>query len=265
VLPRALAPLATQPHQAGVLLDFDGSISTIVEDPAAAVAMPEARRVLRRLVASLRAVAVVSGRPVSVLAAAIDVEGLTLIGQYGLERLEDGEVVVDARAAPYLPAVAAAAEELERALPGLLIERKAGVAVTVHWRTEPERERDAVAAVDDIARRHGLTVYATRKAREVRPPVPVDKGTAVAALVDASGVTEACFAGDDRGDLPAFDALTAAVADGRLRHGVRVAVASPESPAELLAAADVTVDGPAGLVALLNALADEVSGRAAPR
>jgi trehalose 6-phosphate phosphatase len=265
MLPSALAPLAARPQEAALLVDFDGSISKIVDDPADAVAMPEARAVLARLVGSLRAVAVVSGRPVSVLARAIDVDGITLVGQYGLERLEGGEVVVDPRAAPYLPAVAAAADEAERALPGLLIERKAGVAVTVHWRTAPERDAEATAAVADIARRHGLTVYSTRMAREIRPPVPVDKGTAVAALLDRLGVTEACFAGDDRGDVSAFDALTSAVADGRLHHAVRIAVDSPEAPPELLATADVTVDGPAGLVSLLDALADEVSGRAAPR
>src|SRR5260370_41605829 len=90
----------------------------------------------------------------------------------------DGRAVVDPRAAPYLDAVAAAANDIERELPDLLVERKAGVAVTVHWRTAPEREADAIEVVDRIARRHGLTVYPTKMARELRPPVPADKGTA---------------------------------------------------------------------------------------
>src|SRR5260370_30670702 len=117
----------------------------------------------------------------------------------------DGRAVVDPRAAPYLDAVAAAADDIERELPDLLVERKAGVAVTVHWRTAPEREADAVAVVDRIARRHGLTVYPTQMARELRPPVPADKGTAVEALL--ARAAPASFAGDDRGDLEAFAAL----------------------------------------------------------
>jgi hypothetical protein len=42
---------------------------------------------------------------------------------------------------------------------------------------------------------------------------------------------------------------------------VRVAVGSPEVPPEILARADVIVDGPAGLAALLAALVAELDGR----
>jgi trehalose 6-phosphate phosphatase len=117
-------------------------------------------------------VAVVSGRPVEFLARAIDVPGLVLVGQYGLERMIDGRAVVDARAEPYLEAVASAAGEVEHELPDLHVERKAGIAVTVHWRTAPEREQEAVEVVDRIARHHGLAVYRRRWPRVRRrcPP-----------------------------------------------------------------------------------------------
>ena len=256
-LPDALRPLAARAERSAVLLDFDGSLSAIVDDPADARVLPEAREALRRLVAVMGLVGVVSGRPVTVLAGAVDVGGLTLVGQYGLERLERGTVVEDARVAPFVEAVAAAADEAERELPGLLVERKGRIAVTVHWRTSPERDAEAVARTDEIARRHGLTVYATRMARELRPPVPVDKGTAVEALLD--GYDAAVFAGDDRGDLPAYDALDRLAAAGRLGAAVRVAVDSAEAPPELLARADLVVDGPVALAAALGALADAVS------
>jgi trehalose 6-phosphate phosphatase len=256
-LPEPLLPLAAQPDDAAVLVDFDGSISEIVDDPGAARVLPAARAALAILAGRVELVGVVSGRPVEVLARAIDLPHVTLVGQYGLERLVDGRVVVDPRVEPYLPAIDAAAADAERELPGLFVERKAGIAITVHWRTAPDRDAEAVAAVDRIAGRHGLTVYATRMARELRPPVAVDKGSAVETLLD--DVAAACFAGDDRGDLPAFAALERAVADGRLDHAVRVGVGSKESPPELLAQADVVVDGPAGLVTLLEDLA-EASG-----
>src|SRR5262249_38210490 len=248
-----LRPLAARPRESAVLVDFDGTISAIVDDPASARALPAARDALSALIGTFGTVAVVSGRPVEYLARAIDLPQLTLVGQYGLERMVDGRAVVDARAEPYLGAVARAADELERELPDLLVERKAGVAVTVHWRTAPAREGTAVDVVDRVARRQGLTVYATRMARELRPPVPADKGTAVAVLVE--GAIGACFAGDDRGDLDAFAALERLVAAGRLEHAVRIAVGSAEAPAELLAQADVAVDGPTGLVTLLDDLA----------
>jgi len=257
-LPDPLLPLAARPHQAAVFVDFDGSISEIVEDPGAARVLPAARDALAALAGRLARVAVVSGRPVEVLARNIALPQVTLVGQYGLERLFDGRVVIDPRVQPYLPAVAAAADEAERELPDLFVERKAGVAVTVHWRTVPDREADAIAALDRIAQRHGLTVYATRMARELRPPVPIDKGTAVETLLD--GITVAAFAGDDRGDIPAFAALARAAADGRLDAAARIAVGSKEAPPELVAEADVIVDGPAALAALLEDLARAASG-----
>lgn len=254
-LPSLLEPLAASPSVAAVLVDFDGSISAIVDDPAAARVLPEARVALSKLVERVGTVGVVSGRPVGVLAAAIDVARIVLVGQYGLERIVDGRAVVDPRAEPYLDAVAAAADEIERDLPALLVERKAGIAVTVHWRAAPERDAEAVAAVDRIAERHGLAVYATRMAREVRPPVPVDKGAAVESVLTDAGARTACFAGDDRGDLPAFAVLEQWTYAGRLTHAVRIAVSSPEAPPELVAQADLIVDGPGGLVALLEQLA----------
>jgi len=87
---------------------------------------------------------------------------------------------------------------------------------------------------------------------ELRPPVGVDKGNAVAALAGDARV--AMFAGDDHGDLAAFDALAARVRDGALDAAVRVAVRSPEEPAELVARTDVGVAGPAGFAAFLAEL-----------
>jgi trehalose 6-phosphate phosphatase len=251
----ALRPLADRPDQAAVLLDFDGSLSVIVDDPAAATVLPEARAALADLVGRIKLVAVVSGRPVDVLADALELDGVELVGQYGLERRVDGRTVVDARVVPYGDAVAAAADEAEREQPGLLVERKGGVAVTVHWRTAPERDADAAELAEELARRHGMVTYATRMARELRPPVPVDKGTAVERLL-APGFFAACYAGDDRGDLPAFDALDRTADAGRLTHAVRIAVGSSESPPELLERSDVVVDGPGALAALLQELAD---------
>ena len=63
-----------------------------------------------------------------------------------------------------------------------------------------------------------------------------------------AAVRRALYAGDDRTDLDAFGGL-----DG-LELGVRVAVASPEAPPELLAAADLVVEGTDGVLELLRRL-----------
>ena len=258
-VPRALLPFVDAPDRAALFVDFDGSLSPIVLDPAAARVLPAARAALARLVPILGQLAVVSGRPAAFLRDALDLDGLGYVGAYGLERIVDGDVVVDERVRPFVDAVARAADEAEVALPGLLVERKGAVAVTLHWRDQPERGADAFAWAAEAAPRLGLDApLRGRMAVELRPPVPVDKGTTVAEL--ARGAAAAAFAGDDAGDLPAFAALRVLVDDGTLAHAVSIGVTSEESPPEVHAA-DIVVEGPVGLATLLDELADAISGR----
>jgi trehalose 6-phosphate phosphatase len=252
----ALEPLVAAPARAAVLVDFDGTLSPIVANPDAAAPLPAARDALAGLVGAVGTVAVVSGRPVAFLRAALGIDGITYVGQYGIERWDGARVVTDARVEPFLPVVEEVAGAAERELPGLRVERKAGVAVVLHWREQPERGPEAEAWAGDAARRSGLAVHPAKMAVELRPPVPMDKGRAVAEVCGGAGA--ALFAGDDAGDLAAFDALDRLEADGSLAAAVRVAVRSEEAPADLVARADVVVDGPTGLAALLAELGEEV-------
>ena len=68
----------------------------------------------------------------------------------------------------------------------------------------------------------------------------------------AAGLGAACFLGDDRGDLAAFDALDRLAGDSV--HVTRIAVRSSEMPEELERRADIVVDGPEGALELLRAL-----------
>lgn len=214
---------------------------------------------LQRLVAHFGCVGIVSGRPVEFLRRVLPVDGLELVGQYGLERWVDGRIVVDARVAAYTEAIASVANAADAELPGVFVERKGQAAVTLHWRMHPERGEGALAWAKQAAGAHGLAEFPTKMALELRPPVPVDKGSGVAAL--ATGSRTALFAGDDHGDLSGFGALDQMCAAGTLDAAVRVGVQSAETPAELVARADVVVDGPAGLVGLLTELVDAVTAR----
>ncbi len=247
-----LASLVHDPPRTAVVADFDGSLAPIVADPAAAVALPGVLEVLEDLVGNVGTVAIISGRPVEFLASRLPIGGLILVGNYGLERLVDGLVVLDPSAAPFLPAIAEAADEAERAWPGLHVERKGGIAVTLHWRGDPDQGEAAAAWAEATGVRLGLKVVLGRMARELRPNVPTDKGTVLEGLLRDHDA--ALFAGDDHGDLAAFDALDRLAAVCALRAAVRVGVASTEGPAEICSRADVVVDGPAGLSALLSEL-----------
>jgi trehalose 6-phosphate phosphatase len=135
---------------------------------------------------------------------------------------------------------------------GAYVEDK-GLSVGVHLRrvADPRRWAGPVeTAARDTAARHGLRVEPGKLVWELRPAVGFDKGDAVHRVVAEVGAEAVVMAGDDRGDLVAFRAVEELAASGLA--GLRVAVRSAESPPELLALADLVVEGPQGLRALLE-------------
>jgi trehalose 6-phosphate phosphatase len=247
-----LAPWLAAPGRAGVLTDFDGTLSPIVDDPEAAQPLPGAVDLLARLAARYRTVAVVSGRPVAYLLDRLGpLPGVTMVGLYGLEKREGGAIEVLPEVRRWRETVDSVAAASETAAPaGVYVERK-GLAVGLHYRQAPEAASWVLAWAVDQAGRTGLVVHHGKMSLELVPPVPTDKGLVVAAL--AEGLDAACYVGDDVGDLPAF----AALADLR-NQGVAtlaVAVRSGEEPPELVEQADLVVDGAEGAMAFLRRLA----------
>ena len=232
----ALARLREAPQLAAVLLDVDGTLAPIVERPEDATVPTETRDVLRDLVKRYALVGVVTGRPATLARDLVGVEGMQIVGSHGLE-------------------LAAEADEWRARLQDFRrtvdwpVEDK-GLALSYHYRTyaDPDAARAELERVAGRARNAGLRARFGRMVLELLPPLDVDKGTAVQTLLERAGLSHALFAGDDTTDLDAFRSVDA------LEVGVKVAVASTEAPAELLARADVVVDGPAGLVELLRTL-----------
>jgi len=253
----ALAVLRRDPRSTCVVSDFDGTLAAIVDDPATAHPLPGAVEVLRALVRKMGRVAVVSGRPAGFLAEHLirrgaDVGGLRLVGLYGLETVDEhGRVSATPEAEQWRDVVASAAARAERdAPPGGRVEPK-GLSVTLHWREHPELEGWAMSAAGRLAGESGLVLHPARRSVELRPPLDIDKGTAVGELV--SGFSAACFLGDDLGDLPAFAALDRLASDGT--RTVKVAAAGADVPVDVVMAADLVVEGPVGALEFLRALA----------
>jgi trehalose 6-phosphate phosphatase len=249
-----LAPWRDAPEAAAVLTDFDGTLSAIVDDPEAAIALPGVPETLSRLAQRFSLVAVISGRPVAYLMDRLaSPPGVTLIGLYGLEKGEGSDITPLPQAGRWRRVVAQVADAAQAAAPpGVYVERK-GLSVGLHVRRAPQWaswvEQWAAAA----AHRSGLVVHPAKMSLELVPPVATDKGVVVADLAAGRvGLAAVCFIGDDVGDLPAFDALDRLAATGVLT--LAVAVLSAESPPALLARADLVVNGPAGALALLHDL-----------
>ena len=256
-----LAAVLAAPGDALIASDFDGTLSPIVADPGAAHAHPGAIAALRRLAGQVGTLAVVTGRPVAQavqLGGLAGVPGIIVLGHYGWERWQDGQVT----SPPSPPGVSAARQELSTVLggagapDGVWVEDK-GHALAVH--TRRAADPDAALAglrepLEALAARTGLAVEPGRRVIELRPP-GMDKGVALTGLVRQRRARSVLFFGDDLGDLAAFAAVRALRDQGT--PGATIVSAAPES--ELSKdEGDFVVDGPDGVADMLDALADRL-------
>jgi trehalose 6-phosphate phosphatase len=233
----ALARIAAEPAAAALFLDIDGVLAPIVERPEDARVPPETRKELRRLGELYALVACVTGRPSEVAREIVGVDGLTYVGEHGLE--------LDPEALKWVEPIHGFAVEV----PWVDVEVKP-LSVAFHYRTAPDPvvAREELEAVAVGALDLGFRARWGRMVLEVLPPVDASKGTAVRQLLETTGLQRALYAGDDTTDLDGFTAL-----DG-LEVAVRVAVVSAEGPTELGERADVIVGSPEVFRELLSQL-----------
>ena len=246
--------------------DYDGTLAPIVSNPREAVPGPGVVEALGSLSRHVALVAVVTGRPAQVavdladFAHASGLEDLVVVGHYGMERWDARSGSLHTVDPP--PGVA----EARQALPGLLaglglqdadIEDK-GLSVAVHVRrlTAPDSAfEQMVGPLTELAERTGLAAEPGRQVVELRPS-GMDKGQALRTLVEETSPSSVTFFGDDLGDLAAFAEV------GRLRDegiaGLLVCSGSDEVTA-LSDAADLVVDGPAGVSALVLAIVESLA------
>jgi trehalose 6-phosphate phosphatase len=239
----SVGAIAARLGDAALVFDLDGTLAPIVPDPASARPLPALLPPLAALTRRARVVAVVTGRPSAFAREVLDLPGVEVIGTYGLEDRP-----------PIHPSVLAELRNAADVTPGALLEPK-GATVSVHVRhVRPEDAAWLRSIVASIGHDAGLEAFEGKQVIELAPPGP-RKQQAVRALLARTTPAAAMYAGDDLEDVGAFDAL--ALVDGPT---LRVAVAGSETPGELLGAADMIVEGPAGLHDLLVELLRTAGG-----
>jgi trehalose 6-phosphate phosphatase len=259
-LDELLRPFTEAPDRAAVLLDVDGVLAPIVQQPDDAHMPETTRRPLIDVARRYGVVACVSGRRASDARRIVSLGSIAYLGSHGSEVLRPGAVAAEAdrelqawtrRVQAFMRD--AYGEELRRQR--VRLEDKEAIAA-LHWRGVPDEE-GAQAAIEQVAKQAesaGFKTHWGRKVLEIRPPVRIDKGAGIVSLLRDRDLAAALYVGDDTTDLDAFHGLTELVEGGRLGHALRVGVRSDEGPAELEAEADVMVDGTDGVRHLLRAL-----------
>ncbi|MFQ5994327.1 MAG: trehalose-phosphatase [Acidiferrobacterales bacterium] len=204
-----------QGRRLAVFLDYDGTLSPIVDRPELALMADDMREAVRRL-AGRCATAIVSGRALADVKNLVRLEELYYAGNHGFEiEGPGGSKILYEKGKEFLEAVSEISRRIEigiKEIGGAFVENKS-YSLSVHYRlAAPERVPDVERVVDqaladfpNLHKRHGKKVF------EIRPKIDWDKGKAVLWLLevldlDARDVLP-IYVGDDMTDEDAFRAL----------------------------------------------------------
>ncbi len=232
-------------------LDFDGTLTEIVDDPAAPGITDDRRAVLAAIPSGSRRLAIVSGRELDDVRVRVGVPSAIVIGNHGVEIEGPGiherpEREVAGRLAGVLEEAESALEELTGAGPAsrrAWIENKRWTA-TLHTRPREDAafHAEAARALAVVVAGSGFELRPGKASWEIRPAGARDKGSAILAVLAAIPGADArhtLYMGDDATDEDAFRALA---------DGVTVRVGAGDT------AARYRVPDPAGAYDLLRTL-----------
>jgi trehalose 6-phosphate phosphatase len=261
----------------GLVTNIDGTISSLAAIPKEAQVSPACREALAKLseMGKFKVIAVISGRGAEESRRLVGLAQLYYIGNNGLEILPPGSLSVQPvkAARPYLNLIKTVIETIEQTLAALqneelsrlegsnwtrkLIFENKGFSASVHYRQfagEQPIKRLLLEKIKLITRKAGLSIEEGRKYIEIRPPIRVNKGTALVDLCELYNLNNLIYLGSDTPDLEAFLTIQRLTQEHRqVRReiildwpefsGLKVAVQNPETPPELVNAADRVLQG----------------------
>lgn len=238
-----------------VFLDYDGTLSPIVDDPNRAFMSDEMRAAVKNIALHFPT-AIISGRNRDKVSELVGLSELYYAGSHGMDIAfpaksgvsyidpkcikstdENGEEVCVFQPArefiPLIKEVFGILAKKTRYIEGSSVENHKFCA-SVHYRNVVRKRWPRVAQiVHDVLKGYPrLILTHGRKVLEIRPDIDWDKGKAVNFLLESLGLDNnedvlALYIGDDRTDEDAFKALR----EGNRGYGILVSAAPKESKA----------------------------------
>jgi trehalose 6-phosphate phosphatase len=221
-----------------LLLDYDGTLTPIVQRPELADLPHSVRRLLEVLVRQRRlTLAIISGRALVDIRDKVGIGNIFYAGNHGLEIEGPGISFVSPLAGEFKPVLRRLYRELSRALgaiKGVLVEDK-GLTLSVHYRQvagdKSKEVKDIFERITGNAAGSGrIRITSGKKVYEIRPAVAWDKGKAVRVLIEKCGGGEQkgeplpVYIGDDLTDEDAFRVIE------NYGSGISVFVGEGDSP-----------------------------------
>ncbi|XP_041006767.1 probable trehalose-phosphate phosphatase H [Juglans microcarpa x Juglans regia] len=209
-----------------MFLDYDGTLSPIVDDPDRAFMSDAMRKTVRKL-ATCFPTAIVSGRCRDKIYSFVRLAELYYAGSHGMDikgpakgckyKKGSGRGVQFQAASKFLPMIDEVYKQLvekTKATPGAQVEHNK-FCVSVHFRRVEEKKWNELAQqVRSVLKEYPkLRLTQGRKVLEIRPTIKWDKGKALEFLLESLGFANCAnvfpvYIGDDRTDEDAFKILT---------------------------------------------------------
>ena len=203
-----------------LFLDYDGTLTPIVESPAKALISKQTKHLLKRLSANYRCkLAIISGRALQDIKKKIGVRNIIYSGNHGLE-IEGPSIRFEVPVSfNYKTIIKQIKKELNKRLSpinGVLLEDK-GFSLSLHYRlVDKERIPFVKTTFNEVVSpylNNKIKTKTGKKVLEVRPPVEWDKGKVALWLLDKQRYilcgksVMPIYIGDDVTDEDAFRAL----------------------------------------------------------
>ena len=238
-----------------ILSDIDGTVAPIVSNPEEARISKRAREAMIALREEGVGVGFVTGRALEKARDIVDIPGAYFAGNHGLNIAAEGIPEAPEELRPYVAwAQQVVADTCDLQIPGVLVEDK-GPVVAFHYRMAEEEDaaREAIlTAVRSSDSAKHFRLQQGRKVIELRPPMAIDKGTAVEVLATRMAAQSVLTMGDDATDLDMFRGTRSLQERGLT--GATIAVWSYEIQPVVLESTDYFVRGVEGVEWLLEEL-----------
>jgi trehalose-phosphatase len=200
-----------------LFLDFDGTLSPIVNRPEDAVLLPGMKNILEKCT-SRYTLAVVSGRDTDDVAERVGIKGIIYAGSHGFSIKGPDDIQMEhEQADEILPELSAIEKKLDNAFKngpaGVQIERKK-YAITVHYRNADPSEVSNIRNMIDqvVTDQQGIKKENGKMIVEIKPEINWHKGMALKWILEKLNLWDdpgvfPVYVGDDVTDEDAFRML----------------------------------------------------------